>query len=107
MNRSFWIAWIGRTCLMAGILAGAGHAVAQPSEGQQHSVSGGTQGLQERIYEERMKELQQSQPGAQQSQGKEDMAGKRQGSGTTGAQAQGSADQRPSASGHGSPRTDK
>ena len=91
---------------MAALLAGVDTGVAQTLEGQQKTSSGGTQGLQERLYEERMKELQQNQSGSQQSQGKEDAAGKRLGSGATGSQSQGSSDGRQGASGHnpGSPQ---
>ena len=107
MSRSSWIRCIGGTCFVVGLLAGIESGVAQTSEGQGNKSSGGTQGLQERLYEERMKELQQNQGGLQQSQGKDDQAGKRQGSGSTGTQSQSGAGERERTSGHNSGRTDR
>ncbi|ODT44890.1 MAG: hypothetical protein ABS70_04435 [Nitrospira sp. SCN 59-13] len=107
MSRSVWVRRIGGTCFIVGLLAGIDSAVAQTSDGQQNRSSGGTQGLQERLYEERMKELQQNQGGPQQSHGKDDQAGKRQGSGSTGTQSQSGAGEREGTSGHNSGRTDR
>lgn len=106
MYRSNWITCIGATCVIAGLLAGVESGVAQTSE-KQHPSSGGTQGLQEQMYEERMKELQQNQSGTQQTQRKEDQSSKGQGAGTAGTQSQGGSEGHQGSSGHTSGRTDR
>jgi hypothetical protein len=45
---------------MALLLGNIGEGGAQPAQTQQERYSGGTQGLQEKLYEERLKELQDS-----------------------------------------------
>lgn len=101
MFQRSWITCIGVTCICAGLLAGAESGMAQTSGGQQNPSSGGTQGLQERLYQERLKELQQSQSGSQ-SQGKADSPSRRSDSGGAGAPPQSGSNDRQGASSHGS-----
>ncbi len=46
---------------VVGIAGGMRQTWAQPASSQQENYSGGTQGLQEKLYEERLKELQGNQ----------------------------------------------
>ena len=56
--------WIG-VAFVALLVGGSRITWAQPAQTQQEKYSGGTQGLQEKLYEERLRELQQSQtPGS-------------------------------------------
>jgi hypothetical protein len=48
-------------CFLVLLLGNVGESLAEQAGGQQKTFSGGTQGLQEKLYEERMKEFQQSQ----------------------------------------------
>ena len=54
----------GATCIVCFtvlLLWNVGEGLAEQADSQQKTFSGGTQGLQEKLYEERMKEFQQSQ----------------------------------------------
>jgi hypothetical protein len=59
---------------VVGITGGTGQIWAQPASSQQEKYSGGTQGLQEKLYEERLRELQgdQSAGRSQQAEGVEE-----------------------------------
>jgi hypothetical protein len=48
-------------CFTVLLLLNVGEGLAEQADSQQKTFSGGTQGLQEKLYEERMKEFQQSQ----------------------------------------------
>jgi len=48
-------------CFTVLLLGNIGDGLAEQADSQQQTSSGGTQGLQEKLYEERMKEFQQGQ----------------------------------------------
>jgi len=92
------------TAFVAVIAGGTGETWAQPASSQQEKYSGGTQGLQEKLYEERLKELQGSQsPGRrQEAEGVEESGRSRSQSGPGGsiqAPAQGGSEGRSGDSG--------
>ena len=69
MDRFRGMRFIAGAFLVGVFVAGIGESLAQPLDGQ-NAHSGGTQGLQEKMYQERMKELQNQPPaGTQQPQG--------------------------------------
>jgi hypothetical protein len=106
MERSMHVVYMAAviTTLLAG---GFGESLAQPAKGEE-GYARGTQGLQEKLYEERMKELQQnqSQPGAelQRQEGQGKSGGQSSQSGASGGKVQQKPEGRSGDSGSGSGR---